>query len=184
MRLPYVETPFKPANDEEQVIFDSIVARRGGAENLAAIDNTYLHTPLLAAGSNAFAKAVRTQNSLAPAIRELAFIRVAALTQCWYEWDIHRPIAIAAGMSEEVTAIIKKGINVGTPLKAGILSPQQLAVVEFADAMTLGIRVPEDVWNAVKPHFSQKELVELTASIAFFNNVCRFVTTLDVGEKG
>src|ERR1700760_1329974 len=183
MRLNYVSVPFEPADEEETAIYASMVARRGGTEKLVAIDYTLLHAPLIASGFNAFAKAVRTQNSLPPTIRELSFTRVAAITKCWYEWDIHHPIALAEGMSAEAMAIVKKGRDAGTELENGVLTPQQLAVVRLADSMTLSLRVPGVIWNDIQSHFNQKELVELAASVAFFNTVCRFVTTLNVGER-
>jgi alkylhydroperoxidase family enzyme len=49
--------------------------------------------------------------------------------------------------------------------------------------MTLDIRVPDDVFTNLKQHFSEQEVVELTATIAGYNCVSRFLVALDVGER-
>jgi alkylhydroperoxidase family enzyme len=60
-------------------------------------------------------------------------------------------------------------------------------VVKYADAMTLESSVPPHmfahVFEEVRKIFNDKDIVELTASIAGFNAVARFVRALDVGEK-
>src|SRR5271170_4341732 len=66
---------------------------RRGRPGLINLDLALLHAPLIADGWNSFLTTVRTCNSLPVEIREIAFCRVAALTQAWYEWNIHVPIA-------------------------------------------------------------------------------------------
>jgi alkylhydroperoxidase family enzyme len=137
---------------------------------------------MIADGWNAFMIAIRTRSSLPADIRELAFCRVAALTKAWYEWEIHAPIATDAGLSDKAMAVIKDGKMANWLLAQNTLTDKQLSVLRYADAMTLLTRVPEDVWRGARVHFDDKEMVELTASIAGFNTVARFVTALDVGE--
>ena len=49
--------------------------------------------------------------------------------------------------------------------------------------MTLDVRVPDSIFTEVKQHFSEKQIVELTATIASYNCVSRFLVALDVGER-
>lgn len=65
----------------------------------------------------------------------------------------------------------------------GILSEGLAAVLKYTDAMTLNVRVPEDVFANLKKHFSEREVVEITATIAAYNCVSRFLVALDVGER-
>ncbi|KAF2092551.1 hypothetical protein NA57DRAFT_69747 [Rhizodiscina lignyota] len=125
--------------------------------------------------------AIRTKNSLPPDVREMTFCRAAALTGAWYEWDIHSPIGLEAGIGDDVMKLLKEGKSLGEG--PGSLDKRQRAVVEYTDAMTLSGKVPKAVFEAVRAHFNEKEMVELTASIAGFNTVSRFVVALDVGEK-
>ncbi|RAL64087.1 hypothetical protein DID88_003275 [Monilinia fructigena] len=44
-------------------------------------------------------------------------------------------------------------------------------------------RVPEEVFEELKRWFDEKEIVELTATVAAYNCVSRFLVALDVGER-
>lgn len=178
MRLPYTADPPTFQSDEEHAILDRVLTRRDG--KLIELDRTLLHAPLIADGWNAFMIAIRTKNSLPADVRELAFCRVAALTKAWYEWKIHSPIGKDAGLSDEVLAVIERG----TPLEGAesVLDDRSRAVVNYADAVSLEGTVSEDMSAGVRKYFNDKEMVELTASIAGFNTVARFVAALDVGE--
>jgi alkylhydroperoxidase family enzyme len=181
MRLPYTPNPPRPTHDEEEAIVGRILARRG-AGGLIALDRTLLHAPVIADGWNAFMIAIRSRNSLPGDVRELVFCRVAALTGAWYEWNIHSPIARQEGLREDVLNVIKAREEVPMQDSLTRLSDLQMAVVRYVDAMTLHARVPHAVWQGVADYFNDKELVELTASVAGFNLVSRFVVALDVGE--
>jgi alkylhydroperoxidase family enzyme len=56
-------------------------------------------------------------------------------------------------------------------------------VLAYTDAMTLDVRVPDAVFAELKQHFSEQEVVEITATIAGYNCVSRFLVALDVGER-
>ena len=49
--------------------------------------------------------------------------------------------------------------------------------------MTRTIRVPDDVFAAVRRHFAEREMVELTATIGAYNLVSRFLEALQVDHE-
>ena len=49
--------------------------------------------------------------------------------------------------------------------------------------MTRDVRVPEQLFRLLKARFSTAELVELTAAIAAYNMVARFLVALEVAEE-
>ena len=55
--------------------------------------------------------------------------------------------------------------------------------MQYTDAMTLNVGVPDDVFAQLRTNFSEKEVVEITATIAAYNCVSRFLVALDVGER-
>jgi alkylhydroperoxidase family enzyme len=57
---------------------------------------------------------------------------------------------------------------------------RERAVLAYADAMTRSVQVPDAVFQAVRPYFQDRELVELTATIAAYNMVSRFLEALQV----
>ncbi|KAJ5769704.1 hypothetical protein N7520_004263 [Penicillium odoratum] len=176
MRLEY--TPLEPYFEkyEEKQILDRVLQRRGGA--LIPLDRTLLYAPLITDGFNSFMIALRTKNSLPPDVREIVFCRVTALTLCWYEWNIHAPIALSTGVSQEGLEDVRNLHLTG----AKGLNDCQLSVVKYTDAITTAGKVPDAVFELTRAFFSEKEMVELTASIAGFNTVARFCVALEVGE--
>ena len=176
MRLPYIDDNPKMETQSDQDVVTRVKERRGG--HLIALDKTLLHAPPIADGWNSFLKSVRTQNSLPDSVREVAISRVAALNKAWYEWEAHAPLL------EKTGVVSKEGIE-GLKDREGKgegLDAKHLAVKEYTDAMTLGIVVPQGKFEKLKELFSEREVVEITATVAAYNCVSRFLVALDVGE--
>lgn len=56
-------------------------------------------------------------------------------------------------------------------------------MLAYADAMTKDVEVPDDVFERLKNGFTDREVVEITGTVACYNCVSRFLVALDVGEK-
>lgn len=163
-RLPYVA----PDGD----VTNRIRQRRGG--KLTALDGVLLHSPRFADGWNGMLGAVRGASTLPADIRELAILRVASRNGADYEWVAHEPLARQAGLGDEQIAAIRVGGG------GGGLSPAQWAALGYADAMTLHVTVPGEVFDAVRAHFGEQELLELTVTVAAYNMVSRVLVALEV----
>jgi alkylhydroperoxidase family enzyme len=189
MRLPYVKDP-PPANTPlDQAIIDRIRVRRA-PRPLQALDLTLLHSPVVADGWNSLLGAIRTQtDSLTADIRELAVCRVAVLNQAGYEWTHHWPLLEKAeewkGGEDDVKRLRDRGVTDWTTDPSPGLSEKQTAVLRYTDAMTRDVTVPQEVFDDLKKvcQGGEKEIVELTATIAAYNLVSRFLVALDVGEQ-
>lgn len=68
------------------------------------------------------------------------------------------------------------------PSSQGALDDKEWVVLRYADAMTRSIDVPQSVFDELKKLFSEQEVVEITATVASYNMVSRFLVALDVGE--
>jgi alkylhydroperoxidase family enzyme len=124
---------------------------------------------------------VRTKNSLPDDIREIAICRPALLNKAWFEWNAHAPILLKSqGFTEEKLAVVQQT----HPKDKGALDERQWAALRYADAMTRDIAVPQSLFDEVKKAgFNEQEIVELTATVASYNLVSRFLVALDVGEQ-
>ena len=182
MRLPYIAEDPQMETEEDAAIVQRVKDRRGG--KLIALDKTLLHASAVANGWNSFLGAIRTQTSLPGSVRELTICRVAVLNKAWYEWDQHRPILEQTGVlsAEAVESLKERPTSGGRDVRAGRFDDKHLAVLEYTDAMTLGCIVPEPVFAQLKRFFNEKEVVEITSTIAAYNCVSRFLVALDVGE--
>jgi len=169
-RIPYapVERP------DIAPVAQRIQAERGG--KLLNLYRMLLHSPPVADGWRAFLTSIRQQCSLPGRIRELAIMRVAVVNRAEYEYEAHRPFALKEGFTEAQLLALR-----GERLDA--FDERERAVVEYADSMTRAVQVPEPVFAAVRGHFNERELVELTATVAAYNLVSRFLEALQIDHE-
>jgi alkylhydroperoxidase family enzyme len=180
MRLPYTPTEPTPSSPEEEAIISRVLNRRG-SRGLIALDRALLHSPPVADGWNSFLGSIRTGTSLPADTLELAICRVAVLNGAWYEWAAHAPLALAAGVREQDLERLKVDTTKVEYRGAGF-GEKQMAVLEYTDAMTRDVKVSDKVFGKLKTLFVEREIVEITATIAAYNCVSRFLVALDVGE--
>ena len=173
MRLPYIE-PVSP-------VTEAIRVRRGGELN--ELDRTLLHSLPVAAGWNILFSAIRTATSIPAHLRELAICRIAALNGAWFQWKHHYPLALEAGVDDTLMQLVKRGnewdLSGMEEMECGTL---RWTVLRYVDCMTLNVQVPQGLFDDLRPWMDDKGIVELTAIVASYNMVSRFLVALDVGE--
>ena len=168
-RLAHVdETP--PGVDAE--LLRAMRERRGG--QLLNLDRQLLHSAPLARGWNSLMGAIRGQTLLDGALRELVILRVAVLNRAPYEFAQHAPVALAEGLSQAQVEAVKDGPQ------SALFDKRARDVLAYADAMTLQVQVPQALFDAVRTHLGERELVELTATVAGYNMVSRFLEALQI----
>jgi len=192
MRIAYVSDPSKFTDPEDQAIISRIRERRG-SRGLLPLDRALLHAPSVADGWNTFLGAIRTKTCICPSLLESAICRVAVLNRAWFEWEHHAPLLLAA---EGVTSEYVQAIFTAAPGSWSSLTPDEennregvvpdevhAIVLEYTDELTLSAQVPSWLSEKLRDAFGEREVVEITATIAAYNCVSRFLTALDVGER-
>jgi alkylhydroperoxidase family enzyme len=61
---------------------------------------------------------------------------------------------------------------------SGRFSDSERAALAYADSMTRDIVVPDEVFDALKPHFDDRQIVELTVLIGSYNMNARVMQAL------
>jgi alkylhydroperoxidase family enzyme len=186
MRVPYA--PKEAPTEEAKPVYDRIAARRN-PRPLIPLDLALLHNPSVADGWSSFIGAIRTKTSVSDTLKELAISRIAALNHAVHEWDVHAALALKAGVSRQTMEIVFEAPFVGRgEERKGVqgalekLSEEERAVLEYTDQMTVGVAVEDGVAERLKGFLSDTQIVELTATVAAYNCVSRFLVALDVGE--
>ncbi|MEA3394122.1 MAG: carboxymuconolactone decarboxylase family protein [Pseudomonadota bacterium] len=177
MRLPDW-TPERKAQPQELV--DAILARRGGA--LLNLDKALLWSEPLARGWNTYLKAVRTELPTSRKLRELGICTVALLTGAHYEYHHHAPDFLAAGGTQAQLDALNTFVQAdprGIPADPSLGEVDQL-VIRYAAQMTLDVKVSDEVFDALRRHFDETQIVELTSAIATYNMVARFLVALGI----
>lgn len=162
----------------EPALVDAILARRGG--KLINLDTALLWSEPLARAWNVFLGAVRRELAFDARLREIAICVVARITGAEYEFSHHWPEYVKAGGSEALRG------NLDDPVAASMdtaFSEDERLVMRYALAMTRQVKVPEPLFREVQGRFSNTEIVELTAAIATYNMVARFLVALEVENE-
>ena len=186
MRVPYA--PKEAPTEEARPVYERIAARRN-PRPLIPLDLALLHNPSVADGWSSFIGAIRTKTSVPETLKELAIARIAALNGAVHEWDVHAALAVKAGVSKSSMQIVFEHPFIGRGAERkgegeGLekLSQEERAVLEYTDQMTIGVHVEDGVAEALKGFLTDTQVVELTATVAAYNCVSRFLVALDVGE--
>jgi len=103
-------------------------------------------------------------------LKELVRLRASQINGCAFCLDMHSTDAREAGESERRLA------TVAAWREAPFFSDRERAALEWTESLTLVSQnhVPDAVWDAVRPHFTDVELVELTLLITSINSWNRF----------
>jgi len=153
-------------------LVDRIVAERG---SLLHLYQMLLHSPPVADGWLHYLTAIRQLSTLPDNLREMIIMRVAAINGAPYEAEQHAPIALRAGMTQAQLDALADWAS------SKLFSPVERAVLAYTDAMTRHVQVSDDVFAAARAAMgSDRLMIELTATVAAYNMVSRFLEALQV----
>jgi AhpD family alkylhydroperoxidase len=113
------------------------------------------------------------RSTLEKSLAELVRLRASQINGCAFCVDMHASDARKNGESERRLA------GVAVWRETPFFSDRERAALEWTEAVTLvaQTRVPDEVWNRVKPHFSEAELTDLTLLIVAINGWNRFAVS-------
>ncbi|CAD6534492.1 carboxymuconolactone decarboxylase family protein [Paraburkholderia metrosideri] len=110
------------------------------------------------------------KSALEKSLTELVRLRASQINGCAFCVDMHTTDARKGGETERRLATVVVWRE--TPF----FTDRERAALEWTEAVTLVSHehVPDAVWQTVRPHFSDEELVDLTLLISAINAWNRF----------
>ena len=149
--------------------------RRGTVINVYKL---LLHTPAIAEVWLDLINAVRWKVDLDGRLREIIIIRMGHLTKSQYVLRQHVPsLALADGLSlEECDALADWRAS-------SFFNARERAVLAFVDASTRDVDVPDDVFEALRSHFNERQIVELTVLTGTYNMHTRMCQALKIDPQ-
>jgi len=166
------------AAPRDPALIEAILKRRGG--KFINLDLGLLWSEPLARGWNAYVGAVRRELAIDPKVKEIAICTVARLTGADYEFNHHWPEYVKAGGDDRLRPRIMDPDSAATDTE---FSNDERLAIRYATVMTRDVKVPNSLFALMKARFSTTELVELTAAIATYNMVARFLVALEVESE-
>lgn len=168
-RVPYLSR--QDAGPDAQPVWDRVEAER--KMPTANIFRALANAPSLLDGFLTYANALRN-SELDPKLRELAILTVGYATQSEYEIAHHQSHARKAGVTPQQLADVAKFET------SDAFDDLERAVMRLAEASTLKVDVSEQLWTEVSAQLSDKQLVELALTIAWYNSGVRIMAMLDI----
>lgn len=132
----------------------------------------FAHCPDQALGLMGFGGALKQHRKLPERLVELVRLRVAFFNQCRSCMAIRYADAVADGVTEGLVCSLER------PQEAENLSPAEKAAIRFGELMaTDHLAINDAVYDDLRQHFSEAEIVELGMTVAFFVGFGRLAAT-------
>ncbi|MEM9623162.1 MAG: carboxymuconolactone decarboxylase family protein [Pseudomonadota bacterium] len=138
----------------------------------------FAHTPELVKGLVAFSGGLKVNRTLPERLVELVRLRVAFFNQCRSCMAIRYTDAVNDGLTEDLVCSLER------PAEADDLTKAEKAAIHFGELMaTDHLRVDDAVYDNLKQHFSQAQIVELGMVVAFFVGFGRLAATYHMVDE-
>ena len=172
-RISYIEEKDHP--ELADLIGKVRAGRRGTLINVYKL---LLHAPPLAACWLEMIGTARFKTELDGRLREIAIIRVAYLNGVDYVVKQHVPeLSVKEGLPKVESDALADWQD------SLFFSARERAALAYTDAMTRDIAVPDKVFDALQPHFSERQIVELTVLIGIYNMHTRVFMALGIDPE-
>jgi AhpD family alkylhydroperoxidase len=106
------------------------------------------------------------KSTLEPLLRDLVKTRASQINGCAYCLHMHTSDAIAQGEAPARLFLLEAWEE------SAMYSPRERAALAWTEALTrvADSHAPDDVYDGLKPHFSEAEIVDLSLLIATINS--------------
>jgi AhpD family alkylhydroperoxidase len=127
----------------------------------------------------AYEGSLRSASRVSAQLKELAYLKVAAMVGCPFCIDIGSVLAKKAGITERQMQCLSSYAD------SPEFSAVEKTVLDFATAMTLNpVSVPDDLFSQLQECFEPVQIIEITAAIAWENYRSRFNHALGIESHG
>jgi AhpD family alkylhydroperoxidase len=135
------------------------------------------HRPEVAGALGSLMVALRSSGTLSPRLVELVRLRIAFHNQCRSCMSVRYQSAIDDGLTEDAACSLEQ------PSDSHDLSPAERCAVRFADLFaTDHLAIDDSVYDDLRHHFTEEELVELGVHCAYAVGMGRLAATWQVTE--
>jgi alkylhydroperoxidase family enzyme len=166
------------AEGETRTVYDGVVKQWGRISNFSKV---LAHQPAALAGWMLPNQSIRLDNVKTDPdyvkIQQLVIIKTSALNRSAYCMSHNVPLGRKIGLTAEQIAAVQGDSYMASPH----LDERQKAAVRWAEAVTtMQARDDDDAFAAMKRHFTEKQIVELTVFCGMWNYSNRLCEALHV----
>lgn len=157
---------------DQRRIFDEIAAGpRGGVRGPLAV---WLHRPGLADPAQKLGRYVRYESALPQRLSELAILITARLWGSDYEWQVHKDIALKAGLARETVEAIRSG------KRPRFEKDDEAVVHDLATSLHEERRVPDALYARAVAILGQDEVVDLVGILGYYTLISMTINAFEI----
>lgn len=158
-------------NERVARIYEAFIARRGVVPNMFKV---WAHVPGLLETVAPMSWAMLSEGALPAYYKELLAARVSLVECCEYAEKAHQKLAAARGATAEQIA------SLNGPQQGPFTHQQKVGFAYVERILHGGTAVDDALFATVKKHFTEAEIVELTAVATGMLFLTRFINTLHI----
>jgi 4-carboxymuconolactone decarboxylase len=163
--------PLDTLTPEARAVYDRIAARRGAIRGPFA---PLMHHPMLAEPVAAVGEYLRFGSTLPGDVRELAILLTARSVSQPFEWVMHAPIALAAGLPPEVVDAVRDGRD------PGALPPRYAAPARAVQHVLRFESIPGALQEALQAELGVAGVIELVVLAGYYRLIAGVLFAFDV----
>ena len=160
-------------NEQQRPLGEKIM--KISSVGLAGPYNPLLRSPVLGQRMYDLLDYLRWNTSVPRRLNEFAILIIGRQWRSQVEWYAHHPLAIKAGLSEQVAADLKANKR-----PAG-MQPDEAVVYDFVTELTTKHEVSDEAFNRVKQLLGEQQVVDLTALAGTYVTVAMILSMAEEG---
>jgi alkylhydroperoxidase family enzyme len=138
----------------------------------------WAHQPKMMMGMGRFNQAVRGGKAVSDRISNLVELKGAQMIGCEFCVDLGSQICRNSGMSDSELLALPRYVS------SDLFTEQEKAALDYTvGVMRTPVEVTDEVFARMKEHFSDKQIVEITALLTLVNTF-RFNAAFGIGSAG
>lgn len=148
------------------------LAERGALLNVFKM---FLSAPEIGTALIEYGYAHLAHSTLSPVDREITILVTGRCCECEYETAQHEPISRAAGVTDRQRSAIAK-----RQWKSPAFTESQIALIRFVVSILQSPTVPQETMDAIRSHYSDRQVVELVMLTGCYFTLARVATAFDI----
>ncbi len=159
-------------SSEQRRVYDAIKSGpRGVVQGPLRV---WVNSPELADKAQALGAFCRYGTSLPKRLSELAIVTTGAHWRAGFEWAVHAPIAVEAGLDPEAVEAIRLG------REPPLTKPDEQAVYAFASELLRDRRVSDAAYAAAAAALGQRGVVDLVGILGYYGLISMTIKAFEV----
>jgi 4-carboxymuconolactone decarboxylase len=140
-------------NEQQKALTEEITKASG--DGLGGPFGVLLRSPEVASRRWRLMSHLRFDTSVPRALNEFAILIQARLASAQYEWWVHYPLALKAGLPPAIADALGEG------KRPAAMSADEEAVYQFCVELSLNHKISDPTFNALRKRFSEQQVVDL-----------------------